>query len=143
MTVELTRTFELGYPCEDVWLAISDHEVRAEAISVVETFEEIDDERMTWYVELPIPFLRKTVVVETVEIEREEPSYVEFRGESSVMDVRGSHNLVELDDGGCEIENWFEVDGHFPGVETFFKSNIDAEIANLEEAYRAKAAEAE
>ena len=64
------------------------------------------------------------------DVERDDPEFVRFVGRSKVMDVRGEHELTPTDDG-CAVRNRFVVDGRFPGVERFFKRNIDEEIDNL------------
>jgi carbon monoxide dehydrogenase subunit G len=61
---------------------------------------------------------------------------VEFVGKSKVMHVVGEHELEEID-GGTRLTNRFVVDGKVPGVERFFKRNMEAEFDNLEDAIRA------
>ena len=132
MTVRVERSFELRAPPERVWEFIADPENRARSISVVDEFVTTDPEgrRVTWHVELPIPLVRRTVRVETEDITRDPPAYVKFVGNSKVMDVTGEHEIVETDDG-ARLENRFVVDGKLPGVETFFKRNLDGELENL------------
>jgi len=134
MTVRVERTFELPASVEEVWAFIADPARRAEAISVVDSYD-IDGETATWHVKLPIPVVRQTVPVETRDLERREPSYVKFAGKSSVMHVVGEHELAETE-GGCELTNRFTVEGRLPGVERFFKRNLDNELDNLERALR-------
>jgi len=50
-----------------------------------------------------------------------------------VMRVTGEHEVVPTDEG-CELVNTFVVDGRLPGVERFFRRNLDAELDNLEQA---------
>ncbi|MFC6718432.1 SRPBCC family protein [Natrialbaceae archaeon GCM10025810] len=135
MTVRVDRSFELPAPPERVWEFIADPEHRARAISVVAdyTVDDEDGRRATWHVELPIPFVRRTVTVRTEDVTRTPPEYVEFVGRSKVMDVTGEHRLSETD-GGTLLENRFVVDGKVPGVETFFKRNLDGELENLQRA---------
>ena len=136
MTVRIERTFELAAPREDVWAFIADPEKRARPISVVERFEQTGENTARWHVRLPIPFVDRTVSVDTTETERREPEYVRFVGRSKVMRVVGEHELVEADDG-TRLRNRFTVDGKLPGVEKFFKRNLDGELDNLEDAIRA------
>jgi carbon monoxide dehydrogenase subunit G len=135
MTIRVERTFELGAPPEDVWEFIADAEKRAEPISVVTDFEETGERTATWHVKLPIPMLDRTIAIETRETDRREPEYVRFVGRSKVMHVVGEHEL-EAVDGGTRLTNRFTVDGKFPGVERFFKNNLDEELDNLEAAIR-------
>ena len=135
MTVRVDRSFELDASPERVWEFIADPENRARAISVVQeyTVDDPDGRRVTWHVELPIPLVRKTVAVETEDTARDPPASVEFVGNSKVMRVTGTHNIVETD-GGTRLENSFTVDGKLPGVEKFFKRNLDGELENLQRA---------
>ncbi|WP_254767616.1 CoxG family protein [Salinilacihabitans rarus] len=135
MTVRVERSFELAAPPDRVWAFISDPEKRARSISVVAdyTADDPDGRAATWHVELPIPFVRRTVTVETEDVERRPPEYVEFVGRSRVMTVRGEHEIVETADG-CRLKNRFVVDGKVPGVETFFRHNLDEELENLRRA---------
>lgn len=135
MTVRIERSFELAASPERVWAFISDPENRARAISVVQDYTVEDDaaRQVTWHVKLPIPFLNRTVAVETEDVTRREPEFVKFVGKSKVMRVTGEHVIVETDDG-CRLENHFVVDGRVPGVETFFERNLDEELENLRRA---------
>ncbi|WP_254543783.1 CoxG family protein [Halomarina pelagica] len=135
MTVRVERTIELDAPPEDVWDFISDPEKRARPISVVTDFETTGERTATWYVELPIPLVKRTIAVETRETTVDPPRYVRFVGRSKVMRVVGEHEL-EPTDGGTRLTNRFVVDGKLPGVERFFKRNLDAELDNLEAAIR-------
>ena len=137
MTVRVERTFAFPVPPERVWAFIVDPELRAQPISVVDRFE-LDDEdgrKATWHVELPIPVIRQTIAVRTRDVERREPEYVRFVGRSKVMTVTGEHEIRPTDEG-CELTNRFIVEGKLPGVERFFKRNLDAELVNLEGALR-------
>lgn len=134
MTVRLTRTFVLDAPGERVWSFISDPEKRASAISVVDRYE-VHDDSTTWHVQLPIPLINSTIRVETEEVVRDPPRRVKFFGRSKAMNVTGEHTIEETDDG-CTLTNEFVVDGHIPGVERFFKRNLDRELENLERALR-------
>ena len=135
MTVRVERSFELAAPPERIWEFIADPENRARAISVVQRYTVDDPEarRVTWHVELPIPLVRKTIAVKTEDVSREPPSYVKFTGKSKVMDVTGEHEMIETDDG-TRVETRFVVDGKLPGVEKFFKRNLDDELRNLQRA---------
>lgn len=137
MTVRVKRRFELSAPCEEVWAFISDPEQRARAISVVEDYEITDSEgrSATWYIDVPIPVIRRAARVETEDVEREAPRFVKFIGRSKVMRVTGEHRLEETE-GGCRLANEFVVDGKLPGVERFFKKNLDEELKNLERSLR-------
>lgn len=131
MTVRVERTFEVAAPSERVWEFIVDPGNRARAISVVEEYSvSADGRRGTWHVELPIPFVSKTIPIETEDLVRREPEYVKFRGESKVLTVTGEHEIVPTE-AGCRLENVFVVDGRVPGVEKFFKRNLDGELENL------------
>ncbi|RJX51130.1 SRPBCC family protein [Halonotius pteroides] len=136
MTVRVSRTFEFDVPGEQIWAFIADPEQRAGAISVVDTFTIHDDSRATWQVQLPIPLLNSTVTVETEELIREPPTRVKFAGRSRALRVTGEHTITETD-SGCQLHNEFVVDGQLPGVEGFFKRNLDTELDNLEAALRA------
>jgi len=47
------------------------------------------------------------------------------------MRVVGEHSLGERDDD-TQLTNRFVVDGKLPGVERFFKRNLETEFDNLE-----------
>lgn len=135
MTVRVDRSFELSVPPERVWEFIADPANRAQAISVVNeyTINDADGRHVTWHVELPIPLVRKTIPVETEDVTRRPPEYVKFTGDSKVMQVTGEHEVVETTDG-ARLDNRFVVDGKLPGVEKFFKHNLDEELENLRRA---------
>jgi len=135
MTVRITRTFAFDAPAERVWEFIADPAKRAAAISVVDSFEVHDDGSATWQVELPIPLISSTVTVETRDVDVDPPRHVEFVGRSRVMRVTGEHT-IEPDDDGSLLHNEFVVDGRVPGVERFFRRNLDRELENLEAALR-------
>jgi carbon monoxide dehydrogenase subunit G len=132
MTVRVDRSFELTAPPERVWEFIADPANRAQAISVVQDYsiDGDDDRRATWHVELPIPLIRQTIAVETEDVTRRPPEYVKFTGNSKGLQVTGEHEIVETDEG-ARLENHFVVDGKLPGVEKFFKRNLDEELENL------------
>lgn len=134
MTVRVSRTFTVPLPQADAWDLLSDPAVRAEAISVVERYESHDEgnNEMTWHVSLPIPAVRTTMAVETADIDRDPPDFVEFEGRSRIMHVIGEHELSTVEDG-TRIVNRFAVDGSVPGLERFFKRNLDAELDNFEQ----------
>lgn len=135
MTVRVERTIEIDAPPDAVWDFISDPAKRANAISVVDSYE-IEGDSATWHVRLPIPMVRATVSVVTRDVERREGESVQFVGSSSVFKVSGEHELEATDDGGTRLTNRFIVDGRVPGVETFFSRNLDSELDNLERALR-------
>ncbi|WP_458188267.1 CoxG family protein [Haladaptatus sp. NG-WS-4] len=135
MTVRVERTFDLPVPPEEVWAFIADPKRRASAISVVAEYDEKSDNRATWHIELPIPFVNRTIPVETEDVAREEPEYVKFIGRSSAMRVTGEHE-IEPTEGGCRLLNRFVVEGRIPGIERYFKKHLDEELSNLEDALR-------
>lgn len=135
MTVRVERTFDLDAPPDAVWDFIVDPANRADAISVVDSYD-VDGDTATWHVRLPIPMVRATVPVETRDEERRAGEYVKFVGRSSVFRVTGEHELEPTEDGGTRLTNRFVVDGRVPGVESFFARNLDAELDNLERALR-------
>jgi carbon monoxide dehydrogenase subunit G len=136
MTVRVERTMTVGAAPERVWEFIVDPEQRARPISVVKDWELTGDNTATWYLSLPIPLIDRTIEVKTEDVERREPEYVRFIGRSKVMRVQGEQELRPTEDGGTEVTNRFVVDGRLPGVERFFKRNLDEELGNLEAALR-------
>ena len=50
------------------------------------------------------------------------------------MRVQGEQELEPTDDEETRVTNRFVVDGKLPGVERFFKRNLDGELQNLERA---------
>lgn len=133
MTVRVEHTFELNASAEEVWDFIADPEKRARAISVVNGFEETGERTAVWHIELPLPLLNRTVSVKTEETDREPPTYVRFIGRSSAVHVVGEHRLESTEDGS-KLTNRFTVDGKLPGVERFFKGNLEDELRNLQDA---------
>ena len=119
---------------ETVWEFIGDPDQRARPISVVKDWDIHDADRATWHVRLPIPVIDRTIAIETEDVERREPEYVRFVGRSKVVRVQGEQELEPTEDGGTKVTNRFVVDGKLPGVERFFKRNLDAELQNLEAA---------
>jgi len=136
MTVRVERTMTVSAPPERVWEFISDPAQRARPISVVEDWEITGDDTATWHLSLPIPLVNRTITIETEDVERREPEYVRFLGRSKVMRVQGEQELSATDEGGTEVTNRFVVDGKLPGVERFFKRNLDDELQHLETALR-------
>ncbi|MFC7080103.1 CoxG family protein [Halorussus caseinilyticus] len=139
MTVRVERTFDLGVSPENVWNFIADPEKRASVISVVADFEETGENTYIWHIRLPIPFLDTTVPVETEDVESDPPRYVKFVGRSSALRVTGEHEVREAENGS-RLVNRFTVEGRVPGVERYFKKNLDDELDNLEAALREEAA---
>ncbi len=135
MTARVERTFEVDGPREAVWEFIADPGNRADAISVVDRWETDGDETV-WHLQLPIPLVDRTIAVRTRDTAREPPERVSFSGRSAVMAVTGEHRL-EPTDGGTRVTNVFAVDGRLPGVERFFRRNLDDELENLRRALEA------
>ena len=135
MTVRVERAFEFDAPPERIWEFIADPGKRARPISVVKDFDVHDETRATWHISLPIPFVNRTITVETEDTERDPPTHVEFVGRSRVMRVVGEHDLEAVGEG-TRLTNRFTVEGKVPGVERFFKRNLDDELDNLETAIR-------
>lgn len=133
MTVRVSRTFEFDAPGDEIWNFIADPAKRAGAISVVNSWEVHDERSATWQVSLPIPVINSTVSVETEEIIQDPPTRVKFVGKSRALRVTGEHRIDETD-SGSQLHNEFVVDGRLPGVESFFKRNLDRELDNLEQA---------
>jgi carbon monoxide dehydrogenase subunit G len=134
MTARVERTFELPASVEEVWAFISDPGKRASAISLVESYE-VEGDRATWQVRVPIPMISQTVAVQTREVESDPPRYVKFVGSSSALRVVGEHEL-EPTENGSRLSNRFVVEGNLPGVEGFFRRNLDEELDNLERKIR-------
>lgn len=133
MTVRFTRTFEVGAPPDVVWEFLSDPGNRAAAISVVSDWETTGDGTVTWYLDLPIPLIGNRATVTTRDVERDAGEYVRFTGRSKLLNVRGEHTLAATDTG-TEITNEFVVNGKAPGVESFFKRQLQTELRNLRDA---------
>ena len=133
MTVRVRRVLEFDGPPEAVWDFIADPSKRADAISVVDSYEVHENGSATWHVRLPIPLVNSTVRVETEDVERDPPEHVKFVGKSSTFRVTGEHT-IEPTETGSRLINEFVVDGRVPGVEGFFKRNLDDEMENLERA---------
>ncbi|WP_136716058.1 CoxG family protein [Halorientalis salina] len=133
MTVRVERSFELPAEPEQVWTFIADPEKRARPISVVSDFDKTGDRTATWYLKLPIPVVDRSIAVETEEVDFDPPHRVEFVGRSKVMRVVGEHELEPID-GGTRLITRFTVDGKLPGVERYFKRNMDEELHNIEQA---------
>lgn len=134
MTARVERRFRVEAPIEEVWSFIEDPANRARAISVVDSFDERGD-TMIWHIKLPIPLVRKTISVRTKDIEVEPPTFVRFKGKASAFSVEGKHR-IETEENTTSILNTFIVDGRIPGVEGFFRRNLDGEITNLERALK-------
>jgi len=134
MTVRVERTMTVAAAPERVWEFIGDPRRRAKPISVVKDWEIEDDTNSTWHISLPIPIVDRTIAVRTKDVERRENEYVRFIGRSKVMRVQGEQELEPTDEGGTTVTSRFVVDGKLPGVERFFKKNLDEELQNLEAA---------
>ena len=135
MTIRVEREVFVPVPPERVWEYFVEPENRARPISVVTDFELDDDtgRKATWHIKLPIPLIDRTIAIETEDVTRDPPKYVKFTGRSKVMHVIGEHEL-ESTDGGTRLTNRFTVEGRVPGVERFFKRNLETEFDNLEDA---------
>lgn len=132
MTVRVEREITVPGPIEKIWKLISDPEIRARSISVVVNFYlNQDNNQATWEIKLPIPLVDQTITVETEDIERDPPHYVRFIGRSKVMRVIGEHELTSTD-GETKVTNRFTVEGRIPGIERYFKRNLEKEIKNFE-----------
>ncbi|QSG11958.1 Carbon monoxide dehydrogenase subunit G, CoxG [Halapricum desulfuricans] len=135
MTIRVEREVDVPVPPERVWEYIVEPENRARPISVVTDFD-LDDEtarKATWHIKLPIPLIDRTIAVETEDVTRDPPKYVKFTGRSKVMRVVGEHEL-EPTETGTRLTNRFTVEGRVPGVERFFKRNLETEFDNIEDA---------
>ncbi|HKL28131.1 MAG TPA: SRPBCC family protein [Natrialbaceae archaeon] len=137
MTVRVERTIELPADPHRVWEFISDPSNRARAISVVSDFsvDGVEDNAVTWHIDLPIPMMNRTVAVQTRDVEVDPPEFVKFEGRSKVLNVTGEH-FISPSDGGSRLRNSFVVEGRLPGVERFFRKNLDEELKNLERTLR-------
>jgi len=135
MTVEVERVVTVDADVEEVWDVLSDSAARARAISVAESYR-VEGEEVVWQVSLPIPLIRRTIAVRTHDEERDPPHFVRFVGTSRAFDVEGEHELTEVE-AGTRVRSAFHVDGNLPGVERFFRQNVDDELANLLEGFDA------
>jgi carbon monoxide dehydrogenase subunit G len=135
MSARVERRFQVDAPAEAVWEFISDPTNRARAISVVDSFDQRGDETI-WHIRLPIPLIRKTIAVRTRDTEVNAPHFVRFRGQSSAFDVEGEHR-IDPQENVTSVHNVFVVNGRAPGVEGFFRRNLDSELKNLERALKA------
>lgn len=135
MTVRVQREVEVGGTPGDVWSFLADPANRADAISVVTDWEAEDDGTLTWHVALPIPVVDRTVAVTTEDRERRPGEYVRFVGRSPAFRVQGEHELEGVD-GGTTVTSTFVVDSKLPGVERYFKRQLDRELDNVERALR-------
>jgi carbon monoxide dehydrogenase subunit G len=131
MVVRVERVVTVPASPEEVWEYIADPAQRADAISVVKAYEPRDDGSAIWRLKLPLPVTDRTIAVETRDRTRDSPTYVEFVGTSKILRVKGEHELEATDDG-TKLTNRFIVDGKIPGVEKYFKRNMDDEFDNLE-----------
>ena len=108
MSVRVQRRFDIDASVEDVWRVISEPTVRARAISVVDNFRQ-SGETMIWEIKLPIPFIRKTIDVETRNVEVDPPRHVRFQGRSSAFSVQGEHTIVDSN-GKVTVERGLKSD---------------------------------
>lgn len=140
MSLRLEHVIEVSATPEEVWQFIADPEQRAKYISVVKDYTIEDDRSATWEISLPIPVIDSTVTVETEDVERRDPEFVKFVGRSRAVRVVGEHELTPTETG-TRLTNTFTVEGRIPGVERFFKKNLEAEFENLEDGLEAFLAE--
>lgn len=136
MSLRLEHVIEVSATPEEVWRFIADPEQRASYISVVEDYTIEDDRSATWEISLPIPVIDSTITVETEDVERRDPEFVKFVGRSRAVRVVGEHELTPTETG-TRLTNTFTVEGRLPGVERFFKKNLEAEFENLEDGLEA------
>ncbi len=137
MTARISRRFRVAARPEAVWDFIADPAQRAAAISVVDRFERTDD-GYRWHVRLPIPLIDRTIAVETQDVVIDPPEHVEFIGRSPAFSVRGVHEVEPIDATHTALDTEFIVDGRLPGVERFFRENLDAELQHLAAALQAR-----
>jgi len=135
MTIRVQRGFRRGVPGTSVGI----HRGSGQARRAAQRHRGLDGPRR-WIGDLAgrvaDSVVNRTITVETKDVERRQNEYVKFTGKSKVMRVSGEHRL-EAVDGGTRLTNTFVVDGRLPGVERFFKRNLDRELSNLEDALRA------
>lgn len=131
MAIRLERTIDVTADPEDVWAFIADPEHRARHISVVKEHEIHGDGTATWHLALPIPLIERTIAVETETVEVRPPEFVKFVGRSRAMRVVGEHDLTSTENG-TRLTNRFTVEGRIPGIERFFRKNLEAEFDNLD-----------
>jgi hypothetical protein len=89
-------------------------------------------------VRLPIPFIERTIAVETQDVVIEPPEHVEFIGRSPAFAVRGVHDVEPVDEAHTALDTAFIVDGKIPGVERFFQEHLDEELQHLASALQAE-----
>ncbi|CCQ32374.1 polyketide cyclase-dehydrase protein [Halorhabdus tiamatea SARL4B] len=136
MSLRLEHVIEVSATPEEVWRFIADPEQRARYISVVEDYTIEGDRAATWEIALPIPVIDSTITVKTEDVERRDPEFVKFVGRSRAVRVVGEHELTPTE-AGTRLTNTFTVEGRLPGVERFFKKNLEAEFENLEDGLEA------
>ncbi|MFW5974271.1 MAG: SRPBCC family protein [Natrialbaceae archaeon] len=136
MSIRLEQVIEVSATPEEVWRFIADPEQRAKYISVVEDYRVEGDRSASWEISLPIPIIDRTITVETEDVERREPEFVKFVGRSKAVRVVGEHELTPTG-MGTRLTNTFTVEGRVPGVERFFKKNLQAEFENLRDGLEA------
>ncbi|QGN06805.1 polyketide cyclase [Halorhabdus sp. CBA1104] len=136
MAIRLERVLDVPAKPADVWTFIADPKYRARHVSVVDDFEVDGDGSATWHLSLPIPVIDQTIAIETEDVERRPPEFVKFIGRSRAMRVVGEHEL-EATETGTRLTNHFTVEGRIPGIERFFRDNLEAEFDNLEAGLRA------
>lgn len=137
MTVRVERSVDLPADPNRVWEFLSQPSNRARAISVVADFtvDGADETVVIWHIELPIPMIDQQISVRTQDVQRDPPEFVKFEGRSKVLNVTGEH-FIMAKDKGTRLRNSFVVEGRLPGVERFFRKNLDEELKNLERTIR-------
>jgi carbon monoxide dehydrogenase subunit G len=136
MTARISRRHRFEASPETVWSFIADPAQRAAAISVVDRFEDTDA-GYRWHVRLPIPLVNQTIAVDTEDVVIDPPRHVEFIGRSPAFAVRGVHDVEPIDATHTALDTEFIVDGKLPGVERFFRQNLDQELQHLAASLRA------
>jgi len=130
VVVRVERSVEVAAPPREVWEFLADPKNRAEAVSVVERAEVHGPETVTWFVEIPVPYLDRTMEIRTEDRVRDPPNRAEWVGRATGIYVEGEH-VVTGDDDTTTVENWFAVESSIPGVEGYFERNLEAEMENL------------
>lgn len=133
MVVRVERSVEVPASPATVWEFLADPRNRAEAVSVVREAEVHDDDTVTWYVEIPLPIVDRTIPVHTEDEVQDPPNRGEWVGRATGLSVEGEHVVSETE-SGARVENRFVVESSIPGVEAYFERNLDRELDNLTEA---------
>lgn len=133
MVVRVRRSVEVPASPRTVWEFLADPENRAAAVSVVRDVTVHGEGAATWHVEIPVPVVDRTIAVRTEDRVRDPPHYGEWVGRARGLSVEGEHVVTGADDG-CRVDNRFAVESSIPGVEGYFRRNLDRELDNLSRA---------